>query len=841
MSTIAQGERYCAGCITRVTVVGPCGQCRWDDATHPEMQTHLPRHHRLQGRYYIGRVLGQGGFGVTYLARDLKLGRAVAIKEYLPMEQCSRLTDRMTIHSHGGEKTEQFQHGLQGFLKEAQALATLDGHANIVAVTDFMEANGTAYLVMTYVEGISLKEYLTKQGGRIPYKTAVELIMPVMDALREIHRHGMLHRDISPSNIMLTRQGQVKLVDFGAARYAIGEHSKSLSMVLKPGYAPEEQYRTRGKQGQWTDVYATAATLYQCITGQTPPAAPDRMVDDEMMPPSAYCPELPPVIEAALLKGMAVRAADRFQSIEEFQQALLARRQTEPPAPSIPAIGAALGAKATGNSRTWDIRPSDIKVGPAVAEAPPPPFVPVNTSRPPMVQPLPPSRKGKGRIALWISLAVVLLLAGAAASYYFFFLPPETVLRLEGSTTVGDELAPRLLEAFLKSQGAEDIREVPGTGENKAHRDVQAKLHGSWRPVTFSVLANGSPNAFTALASSRADIGMASRQIKDEEVITLQKLGNMKSPGSENVVAMDGIAVIVNRNNPVPNLTRQQIGQIFRGNITNWEQVGGQSAPIHLFGRDQESGTFDTFVARVLGGDKKAFAPGLKIEKNGDDIAKEIASDPDGIGYVGLAQIGSNKALPISDGPGTTPLMPSEFTVATEDYILSRRLYLYVPANPTEMARKFVDFALSPDGQKVVADVHYVTQTPHFEVFPIPDDAPADYKARVTGLRRMSLDFRFLPNVTTLDNKALADIPRVVAALNQNGIHNVQVLGFADSKGLPQRNQELSEERARVVADTLKPYGITVEWAGFSSAIPVADNATDEGRNKNRRVEVWAR
>src|SRR5271154_357232 len=337
MSTIAQGERYCAGCITRVTVVGPCGQCRWDDATHPEMQTHLPRHHRLQGRYYIGRVLGQGGFGVTYLARDLKLGRAVAIKEYLPMEQCSRLTDRMTIHSHGGEKTEQFQHGLQGFLKEAQALAKLDGHANIVAVTDFMEANGTAYLVMTYVEGISLKDYLAKQGGRIAYKTAIELMMAVMDALREIHRHGMLHRDISPSNIMITRQGQVKLVDFGAARYAIGEHSKSLSMVLKPGYAPEEQYRTRGKQGQWTDVYATAATLYQCITGQTPPAAPDRMVDDEMMPPSAYCPELPPVIEAALLKGMAVRAADRFQSIEEFQQALLARRQTEPPAPSIPA------------------------------------------------------------------------------------------------------------------------------------------------------------------------------------------------------------------------------------------------------------------------------------------------------------------------------------------------------------------------------------------------------------------------------------------------------------------------------------------------------------------------
>ena len=320
---MAQSKQYCAGCLTTARPEGRCAQCQWDDDDLPEMHTHLPRHYLLMNRYYIGRVLGQGGFGVTYLARDMRLGRPVAVKEYLPTEQCSRLTDRVTIRSHGGEKAEQFRYGLQGFLNEAHALAQFEGHANIVSITDSAEANGTAYLVMSYIEGVSLKQYLTEQGGRLPWRTAVDIMIPVLDALRETHSQGMLHRDISPGNIMITRRGQVKVIDFGAARYAIGEHSKSLSMVLKPGYAPEEQYRTRGKQGPWTDVYASAATLYQCITGQVPPSAPDRLAEDELAWPSAFCKDLTAEVETVVLKGMAVRGTDRYQSIEEFQQALL--------------------------------------------------------------------------------------------------------------------------------------------------------------------------------------------------------------------------------------------------------------------------------------------------------------------------------------------------------------------------------------------------------------------------------------------------------------------------------------------------------------------------------------
>ena len=333
MSATAQASRFCAGCVTTANTSGTCTSCRWNDGDHPEMQNHLARHYLLLNRYYIGRVLGQGGFGVTYLARDLRLNRLVAIKEYLPSEQCTRLIDRVTVRSHNGDKEAQFRWGLTRFLEEARTLAKFENHPCIVPITDVAEANGTAYMVMSYQDGMTLKDYLASHGGRLPYKTAIEALMPVMDALREVHRNGLLHRDVSPDNIMITRQGQVKLLDFGAARYAIGEQSQSLSVVLKHGYAPHEQYQTRGKQGPWTDVYAVAATLYHSITGIRPLSAADRVAEDDLRRPSAACPELPLHVESAILKGMAVRASERFQTVEAFQQALLNRGAAPPPLP----------------------------------------------------------------------------------------------------------------------------------------------------------------------------------------------------------------------------------------------------------------------------------------------------------------------------------------------------------------------------------------------------------------------------------------------------------------------------------------------------------------------------
>ena len=245
----------------------------------------------------------------------------MAIKEYLPRQLATRGEGRTKVSVFTGEARQQYDYGLRKFLEEAQAVARFAHHPNVVSARDYFEANGTAYMVMEYVEGVTLKEYLAKKGGRISFEEAKGIMMPVMDALREVHQAGMLHRDISPDNIYITTSAQVKILDFGAARYFAGEQSKSLSVILKSGYAPEEQYRSSGKQGAWTDVYAVGATIYKALTGQTPPDALDRMAEDTLTPPSGLGVSIPPAAEQALLQALAVNAGRRFQTMAEFQQA----------------------------------------------------------------------------------------------------------------------------------------------------------------------------------------------------------------------------------------------------------------------------------------------------------------------------------------------------------------------------------------------------------------------------------------------------------------------------------------------------------------------------------------
>ncbi|MFE8034001.1 serine/threonine protein kinase [Thiohalocapsa marina] len=277
----------------------------------------------LDGRYRIGRVLGHGGFGITYLARDENLHLRLAIKEYLPRDCATRAPDGVSLAVYSGPAGEQFAYGLDRFLDEARALARFDQHPGIVTVKSFFRAHGTGYCVMDYVDGLTFKEHLAKQpNGRIPVDAAIKLLTPVMDALRAVHKEGLLHRDLAPDNIYLSRDGRIKLLDFGAARFAAGEHSRSLSIILKPGYAPEEQYRTRGKQGPWTDVYGLAATLYRAITGSVPPEALDRLDQDEIVSPSQLGAVMASTQERVLMKALAVRAGDRYAGIAEFQQAL---------------------------------------------------------------------------------------------------------------------------------------------------------------------------------------------------------------------------------------------------------------------------------------------------------------------------------------------------------------------------------------------------------------------------------------------------------------------------------------------------------------------------------------
>ena len=310
----------CPNCFgaTRAT---PCPHCGWQPGQDNPPPA-LPLGRVLDGRYRIGRVLGHGGFGITYLAWDENLQLRLAIKEYLPRDSATRAPDGVSLAIYSGQSSEQFAYGLDRFLEEARALAHFDQHPGIVTVKNFFRANGTGYCVMDYVEGITLRQYLEQQpGGRISVADALKLLMPVMDALRAVHKEGLLHRDLAPDNIYLTADGRIKLLDFGAARYAASEHSKSLSIILKPGYAPEEQYRSKGKQGPWTDVYGVAATFYRAITGSVPPEALDRTEEDELLPPSKLGIAIPPQQEAVLLKALAIKAPLRYQSISEFQQA----------------------------------------------------------------------------------------------------------------------------------------------------------------------------------------------------------------------------------------------------------------------------------------------------------------------------------------------------------------------------------------------------------------------------------------------------------------------------------------------------------------------------------------
>lgn len=273
---------------------------------------------RLIGRYTIEGVLGQGGFGITYLGIDELHEKKVAIKEFFPQGIVTRnieYQDTVTV-TFVGEK-DNYEKGKERFLKEARTMAKFSKDEGIVKALDFFEINNTAYIVMEYLEGVTLKQYLA-ENKRIDAEDLVELLVPLIESLDEIHSQGLIHRDISPDNIMVLPDGRIKLMDFGAARDYTEFGEKSLSIVLKPGYAPPEQYQTHGVQGPWTDIYALCATMYKCITGENPPDAIERVMDDHLKKISEFGIAIPPQEEAAIIKGMSVSAKDRYQDIKDF-------------------------------------------------------------------------------------------------------------------------------------------------------------------------------------------------------------------------------------------------------------------------------------------------------------------------------------------------------------------------------------------------------------------------------------------------------------------------------------------------------------------------------------------
>jgi phosphate transport system substrate-binding protein len=435
------------------------------------------------------------------------------------------------------------------------------------------------------------------------------------------------------------------------------------------------------------------------------------------------------------------------------------------------------------------------------------------------------TRARKKTSSIIFAAAAVLLLSGFAISTNWNPLRKasaagarNTILRLSGSNTIGESLMPALAEAFLKSQGATNVHTVAGARPQE--KIVLGTLPGDRFPSLILIAAHGSATAFTSLAENSCDIGMSSRRIKPEEATKLSSLGNMFGPASEHVLGLDGIAVIVNASNPVRELPKDEI-----------------------YARDDKSGTYDTFKSLVLAG--KPLAAGSRRFEDSSELSDAVARDPNGIGFIGLPFVHNAKPIAVSE-KGARALLPTRLTVATEDYSLSRRLYLYTPATSSnKFTGPFVEFALSKQGQDVVAANGFIAQNVALEKAQgVSDAAPGEYWQLTQNAERLSLDFRFQAGESEPDNKAQVDVDRVISLIadRKSAGDKILLFGFADSIGSPAANQALSLSRARIIENQFVQRGLKpAAVRGFGSSLPVASNDSPDGREKNRRVEIWIR
>lgn len=414
---MVSAKRVCLWCCdeTEGVVCERCGHgdaaARDDDALVLDAGT------VLQERYLIGRPLGKGGFGVTYIARDLKLRARVAVKEYMPRESSSRSRDRLTVRPSRGMDAAAFADGLTSFLDEARHLAQLRDAPNVVDVYDVFEANGTGYMVMEYLEGVTIEGLLALRGGRsgkeaarLSPAEAVPIIVAVLDGLRATHEAGIVHGDIKAANVYVTDKGPIYLLDFGASRRTIGVATRSVQATFSPGYAPPEQYNSDSALTERSDLYGVGATLYRMLSGSVPPEAPART--RVPMPPLRDVAGLrvPPALSDVVDRALSLDASDRFASAREMQVALVEAMGGRPPSPSprppVPAkrrplrliaISATLGALALVGG-TFVVLQRDDSSSPPPAPAPqvagtspisppasdalpPPPLVPIACAR----------------------------------------------------------------------------------------------------------------------------------------------------------------------------------------------------------------------------------------------------------------------------------------------------------------------------------------------------------------------------------------------------------------------------------------------------------------------------
>ncbi len=400
-------NKLCMGCMREKPGTGICPYCHFSIEKYEVPIYHLKPQTILSGQYLIGQSIGEGGFGITYIGWDLNLEIPLAIKEYFPKGFAVRdyhVGDHVTAFS--GEKARFYKAEREKFVQEAKSLAKFYRQEEIVRVHNYFQENGTAYIVMEYIVGKTYADILKEreENGNFSAEEVFETMKPVIKALGMIHKEGVVHRDISPSNIMITEEGKAKMIDFGAAR-GFSDGEKSLSIILKAGYAPEEQYRSRGIQGPWTDVYALCATIYRAITGSKPPDSMERLSADTIKRPSELGVKIDRELEDALMKGLSVRAENRWQSMEELYEAFYE-------------------TKNRGNSGEMKI--PNTKGIPESSESPKQPEPP--KPEPPRSEPPRPPESSKPPIKKKFPIKIIIIGMVALFLYLFFCAPAEYVV-----------------------------------------------------------------------------------------------------------------------------------------------------------------------------------------------------------------------------------------------------------------------------------------------------------------------------------------------------------------------------------------------------------------------------
>ncbi|MEM9491585.1 MAG: substrate-binding domain-containing protein, partial [Myxococcota bacterium] len=625
----------------------------------------------------------------------------------------------------------------------------------------------------------------------------VPVIRGVAGAVGAAHDKGVVHRDLKPDNIFLvpdrttTAGERIKLLDFGIAKLpadhrepeeALDQNTPYGTLLGTPNYMSPEQCTGELEIDERTDLYALGCIFFYMLTGR-PPFTGRRLtvmrshVHQPAPSPLTLRPTLPRELASITLRLLAKDPRDRFQTTRSLATALKEFTDSSGPVArniyiTAPGRRAMSPELAVSNISSTKILSSQLEL-----------ITPVGI-------PAQPNRRWRWRAALGGALLIVLaatvavvqsLSGQSGGGAVGGAVSGEAALVFGGSNTIGDQLAIELVRPYLLvAKGASNVQvdAVPGKNEFKIGYQLDDQIQ------RIEITASGSEDGFRCLADRTCNIGMFSRPLKAEEMSTLNDVMQPHARIAEHVLAVDGIAVIVNIGNPVSELSLDQVRRIFTGEIADWSQVSSSaSGPISVMARDDNSGTMAMFAKMALRGDRLV-ATALRFEDS-RELADAVSSDPSAIGFVGLSHLdrGSNKAVPLYT-TGTDPLVPDDFTIASEEYLLARRLYLYAADSDRE-ANGFIDFALSENGQRMVGRAGFIDQSLRLRASErLPDDPSryAELVTRPTPAKRFSVSLRFTPDGTALDSRSVKDIQRIVAAVAKRPPSGYQllVLGFAD-------------------------------------------------------------